>query len=454
LALVALIGLLLASLPTSVAARSTSSGPDDAVAPDDAWHPINPGAEHWYAFYYAGDGSPFQIRLQAVPEGSAAFALWTPHDRRLWADGAEVEPVGRGSPDPTADDTLVWSGSFNTGGTYYLIVEHAGSQPGPSYYTLDVTGDGVSLAPPAEPTPVPAAQPEPTQPTAPSGKILFQTTIGGTFYSIHADGSNLQPLTDGVDPIWSPDGSQIAFTRWREPRGLWIANADGSNEWRAFDASHARWPSWSPDGQEILFSRKTGAGRQDETEFCFRGLCFTFPAHPHWRPGILRPGDGSFRELLSSEIAHAPMWSPDASAIVYDDIQGLRIQNMDKSVYYMITTDPRDTGPAWAPDGRRVAFTRWQHDHWEVYVVDDSGQNLARLTTTPAKPDGKVGNSAAPAWAPDGQYIAFLTDRSGQWEIWLMRADGSAQKPMFQDQLGGLPIEYTFQSERAISWTQ
>jgi hypothetical protein len=35
-----------------------------------------------------------------------------------------------------------------------------------------------------------------------------------------------------------------------------------------------------------------------------------------------------------------------------------------------------------------------------------------------------------------------------------MRADGTGQKPMFQDQLRGLPIEYTSQSERAISWTQ
>jgi TolB protein len=120
----------------------------------------------------------------------------------------------------------------------------------------------------------------------------------------------------------------------------------------------------------------------------------------------------------------------------------------------MITTDPKDTGPAWSPDGRRVAFTRWQHDHWEVYVVDDSGQNLVRLTTTPSKPDGEVGSSAAPAWSPNGQYIAFLTDRSGKWDIWLMRADGGGQKAMFKDELNGLPIEYTSQSERAISWTQ
>jgi Tol biopolymer transport system component len=42
-------------------------------------------------------------------------------------------------------------------------------------------------------------------------------------------------------------------------------------------------------------------------------------------------------------------------------------------------------------------------------------------------------NNAAPAWSPDGQQIAFMTDRSGKWEIWIMNADGSNQRPMFSN---------------------
>jgi hypothetical protein len=455
-AIVALVGtVLLLGAPAAVAAQSTGSGPDGALAPDNAWHAINPGEEHWYAFFYAGDASPIQVQLQVQPHQGAAFALWTPDNIHRWADGAEVEPIGRGSPHPSAEDTLVWSGSFNTKGTYYVVIEHAGSHPGSSFYLLDVSGEAVSSSPPpATPPPAPISTFPPTTPSPPTGKLLFQTTIGGPFYSINVDGSNLLPITDGIDPTWSPDGHQIAFTRWREPRGLWLVNHDGSAEQRVFDWNQARWPSWSPDGHQILFSRMTGAGRQEEVEFCFFGFCFSLPAHPHWRLALVHPGDLSFREPPSSEIVHAPMWSPDGTRVVYDDVQGLRIQNMDKSVYYMITTDPKDTGPTWSPDGGRVAFTRWQHDHWEVYVVDDDGRNPTRLTTTPNKPKGQVGNSAAPAWSPDGQYIAFLTDRSGRWQIWIMRADGTGQRSLFKDQLNGLPLEYSSLSERALSWAE
>ncbi len=285
------------------------------------------------------------------------------------------------------------------------------------------------------------------------GKLVFQTTIGGEFYTINADGSGLRPITDGVDPIWSPDGKQIAFTRWRNPRGVWVVDADGSNERRLFDWNSARWPSWSPNGSEILFSRQHG-GRTEDAERCFFGFCFDIPAKPHWRLGAVRLSDGYFYEPPSPLYSMAPDWSPDGKQIVYSGEHGLVIQTVDGEVVYQITADNRDTSPVWSPDGKRIAFTRRQHDHWEVYVVDADGRNLTRLTDTPEQPEGTLRSSAAPAWSPDGKSIAFFTNRSGQWQIWVMRANGSQQKPMFKSALSGLTLDYAFVGERAISWTR
>jgi Tol biopolymer transport system component len=89
-----------------------------------------------------------------------------------------------------------------------------------------------------------------------------------------------------------------------------------------------------------------------------------------------------------------------------------------------------------------------------------------RLTNTPAKTNGGssldsvAASSVSPAWSPDGKYIAFLTDRAAsttagdEWQIWVMKADGSAQAPLFGTELNGLTLEYAFASERAIDWTR
>jgi TolB protein len=299
------------------------------------------------------------------------------------------------------------------------------------------------------------SQPRPTATPEVSGKLLFQTAMGGDLYIIGVDGSGLRRITDGVDPIWSPDGKQIAFARWREPRGIWVMDLAGgsASERRVFDWSEARWPSWSPDGQEILFSHQKG-GQLEDKEFCFWGFCFTIGAKPHWRLGIVQPADGTFHEPPSPQISLAPTWSPTGDQVVFDGEQGLVIQTLDGEVSYALTNDARDTGPAWSPDGKKVAFVRRQHDHLEVYVVDADGRNLTRLTTTPERPDGTPGNSAGVAWSPDGRSIAFYTDRTGKWEIWVMKANGSGQKPMFASALDGLTLDYASVADRAISWTE
>jgi TolB protein len=438
LAIVLLISVGLGAAEASAAAW----GPDDAVAPTGDWDQLGSGESRWYAFQYLGDGSRIEITLQTEPDASAGFSVWTPEQIRLWGLGEYVEPVGRGSDDPYADNTLVWSGSSRAPGTYYVVVEHAGNNAGTSYYLLDVSGTGVSLS---ETTPVPepastqtAAQTKAKTPTDLSGQLVFQTTYGGTFYTINVNGTGLQPVTTGMDPAWSPDGQQIAFTRWDDPRGVWVVSADGSEN-LLFAWNDARWPS---------------------KEKCFRGRCRTLPADPHLKLGVVDSDGSAFAEPVSSDTSLAPDWSPDGQHFVYDDEHGLTVQTVDGATSYQLTSQARDTLPVWSPDGEQVAFVRSQHDHWEVYVVDVDGSDLVRLTSTPTRPDGAPamdgvpGNSVSPAWSPDGNYIAFLTDRSGKWEIWVMDADGSNPRSLFDTQLDGLTLEYAFVAERAIDWTQ
>jgi TolB protein len=165
--------------------------------------------------------------------------------------------------------------------------------------------------------------------------------------------------------------------------------------------------------------------------------------------------DGSFWEPQpSADNSYTPAWSPTGDQIVFNGLFGLQVQSVDGKQSYQLTSDRYDATPVWSPDGKKVAFVRRQHDHWEIYVVDADGGNVRRLTDTPALPDGTAGSSVSPAWSPDGKSIAFLTNRTGEWEIWVMGANGNSAGPMFGTELDGLTLTYAFANERAISWTQ
>ena len=75
--------------------------------------------------------------------------------------------------------------------------------------------------------------------------------------------------------------------------------------------------------------------------------------------------------------------------------------------------------PAWSPDGRHIAFSSEHEGNWDLYVMDADGTNLRRLTRHP-------GFDSGAAWSPDGHHIAFHSDRDdGDRELYLMDADGT-----------------------------
>ena len=72
---------------------------------------------------------------------------------------------------------------------------------------------------------------------------------------------------------------------------------------------------------------------------------------------------------------------------------------------------------------------------------------LTRPATTLITP---LPHNVAPAWSADGQHIVFLTNRTGAWQLWVMNADGSNQRPL----LVSVAIVYDYQAEQVVSWGQ
>ena len=85
------------------------------------------------------------------------------------------------------------------------------------------------------------------------------------------------------------------------------------------------------------------------------------------------------------------------------------------------TSEKHNFLPAWSPDGTKLAFMSNRDGNPEIYVVNRDGSGLRRLTNHPE-------NDVTPTWSPTGNQIAFTSDRTGRPQIWIMNADGSGQQ--------------------------
>ncbi len=80
----------------------------------------------------------------------------------------------------------------------------------------------------------------------------------------------------------------------------------------------------------------------------------------------------------------------------------------------------------WSPDGNTLAFVGQRNGDFDIYSIPVMGGDETRLTTAKGLDDG-------PEYSPDGKYIYFNSERSGHMQIWRMKPDGSEQEQVFAD---------------------
>jgi len=297
--------------------------------------------------------------------------------------------------------------------------------------------------------PTPAAAATATRAvTALGGRIAFPiwNATSGVYeiYLANAkDGSQRSLLVSGMhQPALSPDGLWLAANGQRANHELLsLFKLDGTILVEISKYHEDGQPAWSADGSKLVYASFRQGGDRQPRMYVLDGV--------PWEGGKVEG-----REIRTGQDAirgEMPAWTIEGQ-IVYRgcgldspkfDCSGLGLQIVPGTPQAVtplqLTDQPGDIRPA--VHDTKVAFMGNRDGDWEIYVVGLDGSGLKQLTSNGAS-DG------LPVWSPDGKTLAFVSDQGGTWAVWAMGADGANARRLF-DIGGDLGSDWTRQQ---ISW--
>lgn len=252
--------------------------------------------------------------------------------------------------------------------------------------------------------------------------IFLIPAIGGPERKLAETGA---PLPNGFPRrllAWSPDSKWLVTSDRNvreEPAGLFVLSvATGEKRRLTYPPAHTIGdvePAFSADGRTLVFRRVLTLGIGD---LCL--LALTAELASKGEPRRLTSGD---------QLALSPAWTPDGREIVFASGQELsggfslwRIPvNGSAPPRQLEFAGNRNDFPAISRQGR-LAYTSisWDQNIWSVELSGPGGK-----TGAPQRFIASTGINGSPQFSPDGRHISFLSNRSGNKELWICDRDGS-----------------------------
>ena len=252
------------------------------------------------------------------------------------------------------------------------------------------------------------------------GELLFKSSKGlddGMYEIYHFNPSVNTPTKISTEqeyhgyPGPSPEGTHVVFnSRVIDEAGnsqmeIFTANISTGETYRlTYNPSFDDSGRWSPDGSEIIFY----SNRDGSMDL--------------WKISVNESGyplEPAVKVLESDAREHCGRWSFDGNYIVYEsDKTGVNHLWMITSDGYnetQLTFDENQNGyPAWHPSGDYIVYNKQTSTSSNLHILSLLDGETKRLTMN------QMGVDAHPTWSSDGKYIAFHSDRAGNFDIWIM----------------------------------
>jgi TolB protein len=233
-------------------------------------------------------------------------------------------------------------------------------------------------------------------------------------YIADYDGENQKRVTVGrtlnITPRWSPDARSIAYTSYRRGgANIFISNifVGTLEEVTKGDKVGENWlPAWSPDGSKVAFT----STRDGNPEI------------------YVANRDGSAVRRLTNHpgIDISPTWSPSGTQIAFtSDRSGspqIYVMGADGLGLSKKTSESYCDKPTWSPAPfNEIAYASRNGPGYDIKVLDLATGHVRQLTFG-------EGTNESPAFAPNGRHIAFMSTRSGKGQVFTIASDGKNLK--------------------------
>ncbi len=307
-------------------------------------------------------------------------------------------------------------------------------------------------------------------------RIVYPIATGNqaNLFVINLDGTGHRQITHGTtddsDPVWSPDGTKIAFIRVIPPKtktgssqgNIWIVNSNGTGLKQLTSGPHFDDDlQWNRDSKGLTISRqgsKYGRYTLDldgHLAIVANTEHYQYRSAPvgdliaYGRPETDQEDDHRYDIWVTNHLTkpgkrltfyktemYSPVWSPDAKGFIFVILQsgkGKSIQwlasdgKSKKTLQQGMNKYYEDL--VWSPDGKRIAFCESNRNlepmqnasFRQLYVMNADGSHRKRLTN-------HWGDDYSPQWTRDNKSILVSRSRNGSNYIILVDANGKGER--------------------------